>query len=284
MSKVYQIITDRVIELLEAGTAPWRREWGGKWSAPRNLISGKDYRGINVFLLGCHGYSSPYWLTFNQAKKLGGTVRKGEKGMPIVFWKQWEREDKATGEKATLPVLRYFSGFHVSQCDGIPESKIPTMDEPENEFSPIEQCERVLIRMEGKPSIRNDYHRAFYRPADDLLGMPKPTAFESPEGYYATLFHELTHATGHEKRLNRKGIADVAAFGDETYGKEELIAEMGAAFLCGHTGIETVTLDNSAAYLAGWLRMIKKDCKLVVQAAAAAQKAVDHVLGRKWEG
>lgn len=282
MSKVYQIITDSVIEQLEKGTAPWRRTWGGKFRFPLNLASGKQYRGINTFLLSCFGYSSPYWLTYKQAQKLGGSIRKGEKGCPIIFWKQWDTKDKTSGDAVKIPVLRYYTGFHVSQCD-LPDGAVPTIDEPVNQFTPIERCQHIVTRFELKPSIRHDFGKAFYRSHDDLVGMPKPEAFDNPEAYYATLFHELTHSTGHADRLNRKGIAETATFVTDTYGKEELVAEMGAAFLCGESGIETATLDNLAAYVASWLRIIRQDAKLVVQAAAAAQKAVDHIFGHKWE-
>ena len=202
MATVYQIVTDRVIEQLEQGTAPWRRPWGGEFRFPRNLASGKQYRGVNVFLLSCFGYSSPYWLTYKQATKLGGHVRKGEKGCPIIFWKEWQTRDKQTGEDVKLPVLRYFTGFHVSQCE-MPEGSVPTLDEPANEFTPIERCQHVVTRYELKPSIRHDFGKAFYRSHDDLVGMPKPEAFDNPESYYSTLFHELTHSTGHAERLNR---------------------------------------------------------------------------------
>lgn len=279
MSKVYQIITDRVVELLESGTVPWHRSWGGKWQWPRNLVSGNCYRGINVFLTGCQGYSSPYWLTFKQAQKLGGNVKKGEKGTQVVFWKQWERENKETGTVDKLPVLRYFTVFHASQCEGV---QVPETETPQNDFTPIEQCERAVAQFELKPSIRHDFDKAFYRPNDDLVGMPAREAFDAAESYYSVLFHELTHSTGHSSRLNRKEISEsIAAFGSEDYGREELVAEMGAAFMCGHCGIEQQTINNSAAYVAGWLKTIRKDAKLVIQAASAAQKAADHMLGIK---
>ncbi|MEQ8786232.1 MAG: zincin-like metallopeptidase domain-containing protein [Pirellulaceae bacterium] len=281
MSQVYQIVTDRIIEQLEKGTVPWRRPWGGRAAMPRNLVSGKAYRGVNVFLLGCNGYESPFWLTFKQAKALGGSVRKGEKGSPIIFWKQWERES-ADGDIDKIPVLRYYTGFHVSQCDGIPADKIPPIEQPAHDFAPIDRCERVVRGYGGRPTIRHEFARAFYRPNDDLVGMPRQTAFTSPEEYYSTLFHELTHSTGHAKRLNRKEIDTAVSFGSQDYGREELVAEMGAAFLCGVCGIETATLDNSAAYVAGWLKAIKRDTKLVVLAAAAAQRAADLILGVQW--
>lgn len=278
-NKVYQLITDRIVKLLEDGTAPWRKPWGGELLWPKNLVSGKGYRGINVFLLSHTGFDSPYWLTYNQAKKLGGNVKKGEKGSPIVFWKMWERKN-ADGEVSRIPCLRYYTGFNVAQCEGLPADKVPATPTYQGcDFDPIKQCESVVEGYKDGPEITNEYSRAFYRPGSDLVGMPKPVNFDSSEEYYSTLFHELTHSTGHKSRLGRSGIADVVEFGSDSYGKEELIAEMGAAFLCGKCSIENRTLENSANYLNSWLKIIKQDVKMVVQAAAAAQKAVDRILG-----
>ena len=154
MSKVYQLVTDRIIQLLESGTVPWCKNWGAKWQCPQNLTSKKRYRGINVFLLGCQGYDSPYWLTFKQAQSLSGHVRKGEKGTPIVFWTEYETKDKETGEPVTVPCLRYYTGFNVSQCDDIPSEKILAAENvPSNPFTLIERCERVVAGFDG-PEIQ----------------------------------------------------------------------------------------------------------------------------------
>jgi len=278
----YDVITARIVAQLEAGTAPWRRPWGGRFRFPRNLTSGKAYRGVNVFLLSMAGYSSPHWLTYKQAQALGGNVRKGEHGMPVVFWTEWKRE-QADGTTDKLPVLRYYTAFNVAQCDGLPPDRIPADDvSPAHPFAPIACCERVVAAMPNRPDVQHGFDSACYVPAADAVRMPNQTAFDRPEGYYATLFHELGHATGHASRLDRKGITDRAPFGTDTYGREELVAEMTSAFLCGHTGIETAVLDNSAAYVAGWLRVIQQDARLVVTAAAQAQKATDYILGRTW--
>jgi antirestriction protein ArdC len=275
---VYDLVTARILQQLEQGTAPWRKPWGGPMRTPRNLTTLKPYRGINVFLLACQGYDAPFWLTYRQAQELGGHVRQGEKGSPVVFWKEWETTDKESGEPAKIPVLRHYSVFHVSQCEGIGHL-VPSVKVVDNPNPPIERCETVVGAMPSAPAIRNDLDSAFYRPSQDMVGMPPRARFDSSESYYATLFHELTHSTGHASRLNRPGIADPARFGSQPYGREELIAEMGAAFLCAHTGIETATLDNSASYIAGWIRAIRQDKTLVVTAAAQAQKAADYVLG-----
>lgn len=278
---VYERITARILRQLEEGTVPWRKTWiGGEQGHPRNLASGHYYRGINPFLLACTPYESPYWLTFNQAKKLGGCVLKGEKSTPVIFWKWWEKENSKTGEKEKFPLLRYYNVFNVAQCD-LPSDKLPTdAPVPEFDFEPIAACVSVVSHMPSPPAIEHGGVAAAYRPSTDTVQIPKPERFERPEEFYSTLFHELTHSTGHESRLNRPGITSLISFGSRTYSKEELIAEMGATFLCGHCGIENAVIENSAAYIAGWLRKLRDDNRLVVHAAAAAQKAADYILGR----
>ena len=277
-NSVYQIITDRITQMLESGTVPWQKPWSGEAYAPRNLVSGRRYRGINAFLLACSLYESPFWLTFKQATQLGGTVRKGERSNPVVFWKWLDVEDAEPGEKK-VPLLRYYRVFHVTQCD-LPKGKVPDLPEAKTfDFTPIEACEQVVRGMPAPPAVNHGTHSAFYRETDDAVHMPEPDRFEKPEYYYSTLFHELTHATGHAKRLSREGITDTAPFGTATYSREELVAEFGAAFLCGHCGIEKPVIENSAAYIQGWLKELRSDARLVVHAAAAAQKAADFILG-----
>ena len=277
MSKAYQVITERIMELLEQGTAPWHKPWKGGGEA-MNLLSKRGYRGINRFLLNVASYISPYWLTFNQAKKLGGTIRKGEKSTPVVFWKLLEKEDKHTGEKKEIPVLRYYRVFNLEQTEGIEEP--PSEEVEEQEFTPIKRCERLVAAMPNPPRIQYERQAAWYQPIRDLINMPKPESFESAEEFYSCLYHELGHASGAKSRLNRSTLTDMCPFGSTNYSKEELVAEMTAAFLCGATGIDNVTMDNSAAYLNGWLKKLEKDHTLVVQAAAQAQKAADYIQGR----
>jgi antirestriction protein ArdC len=269
---VYQIIIDRIIRLLEAGTVPWHRPWKGGDQAPQNLVSRKAYRGINVFLLHAAGYPSPFWLTFRQAKSLGGSVKKGEHPFPVVFWKVLEEGEE--DEKRRVPLLRYHSVFNVAQCEGI---DVPSL-EPTGDFHPIDRCEKVVADMPRRPEIRHGAERACYSPLDDTVTMPEARLFESPEAYYGTLFHELTHATGHQSRLARKEIVESNRFGSDPYSREELVAEMGAAFLYGHCAIETTTVEQSAGYIQSWLGRLKSDRKLVVIAAAQAQKACDFIL------
>jgi len=276
--KVYEIITDRIMEKLEQGCVPWHKPWAGNSEYPKNLITKKEYRGINVFILSCAGYASPYWLTYKQAKELGGNIQKGEKGSPVVFWKWLEKKsDDETEEK--IPMLRYYTVFNVCQTEGIDEKKIPELAIKYNELEKIEICEQVVARMPKRPEIVHKEQRAYYRPSNDTLNMPLFESFDDAEKFYSVIFHELTHCTGHQSRLKRRGITEITAFGSKEYSKEELVAEMGAAFLCGHCQIENKTIDNSAAYIKSWLSELHDDKKMVVVAAAQAQKAADFILG-----
>ena len=277
-SGVYEQITNRIVALLEADTVPWQKPWNAQTSLPRNLVSKRPYRGINVFLLLLQGYQSPFWLTFNQANQLGGRIRKGEKACPIVFWKEINVEDKETGEKEQIRLLRFYYVFNVAQCEGL--KNIPLLSE---QFGSLVRPAEIVARMPQRPEVRLGMTQAFYSPAEDLVGMPSPERFTKHEEYYSTLFHELVHSTGHSKRLNRPTLTAKAGFGSDPYCKEELIAEMGAAFLCAHAGIQDLTLNNSASYISGWLGRLKSDKKLVVHAAAQAQMAADFILGTKPE-
>ena len=285
---VYQIVTDQVISLLEQGKIPWQKPWrGGAAGMPKNAISKKPYRGVNVFLLGMKaeflGYDSPYWLTYKQASELGGNVKKGEKSTLVIFWKPLEKDnpDKPDSPDRYM-VLRYYNVFNVVQCENLNADRLPADaidDTPDIDFDPIDACENVVKHFIKRPEIFHNEQRAYYSPGKDIVNLPRPETFTDEQSYYATLFHELTHSTGHERRLNRQGIADKAAFGSNTYSKEELVAEMGAAFLCGVCEIENRTIENTVAYLQGWLSKLKSDKRLIVQAAAQAQKATDYILG-----
>lgn len=285
---VYQIVTNQVIDLLEQGKIPWQKPWrGGAAGMPKNAISKKPYRGVNVFLLAMiqefKGYDSPYWLTYKQAQGIGGNVKKGEKSTLVVFWKPLEKENPDNPENPDkYMVLRYYNVFNVAQCDNLDLSKLPDIDvdnTPDLDFSPIQACENIVKHFIKRPDIVHNSQQAYYSPSKDLVNMPRAETFMDEQSYYATLFHELTHSTGHERRLNRPGVVDKAAFGSETYSKEELVAEMGAAFLCGFCDIANRTIENTVAYLQGWLNKLKSDKRLVVQAAAQAQKAADYILG-----
>ena len=278
---VYQIITDRIIEIMEQGVVPWQKPWNsGAEGGPCNLISKKQYQGINIFLLACAAFGSPYWLTFRQAQQLGGNVRKGEKGTPVIFWKIYEKDDPQAEEgKKRLPLLRHYSVFNVEQCEGIiaPTPDLTTW----NEHDPIEAAEAIILAMPNRPVVEIGGTRACYSPSRDLVRIPELFRYEHAEEYYSTFFHELAHSTGHQSRLNREGVTGNHFFGDAVYSREELVAELGAAFLCGHVGIENTTINNSAAYLQSWIRTLKGDKKLAIIAASQAQKAADYILNRK---
>jgi len=279
---VYEIVTGRIEELLNQGVIPWQKPWKPEAGEHRNLISQKPYRGINVFLLSAMGYGSPFWLTFNQVKQIGGKVKKGAKGTPVIFWK-WliKVQEEESGETRTvkIPVLRYYTVFNIEQCEDIPADKIPALEDAADEKSPIEAAQTIIDNMPQLPSIKHGGNKACYSPFLDVVAMPEFEQFDRPEFYYNVLFHELAHAAGHHSRLDRKEVVHVQPFGSEDYSKEELVAEMTAAYLCGVTGIEQTTITNSAAYIQSWLRELKNDRKLVVLAAAAAQKAADFIQG-----
>ena len=272
----YERITERIVSLLEQGTVPWHKPWKVKTGLPRNLISKKPYRGINVFLLMAMSYESPHWLTFRQAIQLGGNVKKGEKSCPVVFWKRMETEDKESGEPKKAPLLRLYHVFNAAQCEGL-------KDTPEEIQMPVTKPAEIVAKMPQPPVVKHGMAQAFYSPTDDCVGMPERERFESEASYFAALFHELIHATGHEKRLKRTSITERNGYGSDPYCKEELIAELGSAFLCGYADIVDRTIDNSAAYLEGWLKQFQNDRTLIVYAAAQAQKAADFILGRTFE-
>ena len=283
---VYQLVTDRIVSLLEQGVIPWRKPWTGTDGVPTSYSTGKPYRGVNTMLLGCLDYNSSYWITYNKAIDVGGHVRRGEKGTLVVLWK-WVLKDK-NGKTVTdpkkavkkIPFLKYHNVFNLDQCEGIsvPEEHVEDMD---NE--PIDIAESIVAGMPKLPEIVHGENRAYYHPFFDKVNMPKIERFLSSEEYYSTLFHELVHSTAHETRLNRVADFSQQAFGNDAYAKEELVAEMGASMLAGIAGIDRETIDNSASYIASWIRKLKGDSKLAVQAGSAAQKAADFILNVTWD-
>ena len=288
---VYETVTARIVTALEAGRIPWAKPWstaGAVDPFPRNFRTGVPYRGANILTLWASAYASPYWLTFKQAKELSGTVRKGETGTPILFWKI--ATDRGETRETTKPttedveskrsfLCRSYTVFNVEQCDGLelPASPSPA---PRPEIKSNQACEALVSGWEGRPSLHleNDHEgRAYYRPGTDSVHMPVSSRFVDKPHYYATLFHELIHSTGHASRLNR---VFGKSFGDALYSKEELIAEVGASFLCAIAGISNQRAEqNSTAYLQSWIAALKGDARLIVTASAAAQKAVDLIAG-----
>lgn len=285
---IYQEVTDTILEYLDRGVAPWRNpiiKSAGD-GMPKSLSTGKPYRGINTFLLAIKvwtkGYASDYWLTFNQAKIRGGQVRKGEQGTLVVFWKRYATEDKESGEKIEVPVLRHYVVFNGDQVEGIDLPSDPP-EETEAPFHALDPAEEVLAAYQDPPRIMVVGSQALYLPRLDEVRIPLTSSFISAEAYYATLYHELAHSTGHSKRLNR-GIDEtwLTPFGSPSYGREELVAEFGSAFLCAAARISPPTIHQAAAYIDGWRTSIRADKKLVVQAAGQGQRAADYILGREF--
>lgn len=273
---MYEQVTNRIIACLEQGIVPWKQPWDAA-HAPRNLITDRPYRGVNMFILKMLPFTSHYFLSFKQAKQLGGSVRKGEKSCPVVFWKQSEKEDKETGEMKKVWLLRYYNVFNVEQCEGIPERFIPQPVERIN-YS-IRKCREIIGGMPDMPEVKPSRDRAYYVPSQDVIYIPSIHSFRNSESYYLTLYHELIHSTGHGKRLARPELVEPHRFGSEPYSLEELTAEMGACFLASASGILDMQFENSAAYIKGWLQVFKGDPKMLFKAGSQAQKAVDYITG-----
>ncbi|WP_048826518.1 ArdC family protein [Hymenobacter sp. DG25B] len=275
---VYQLVTDRVIAALEAGQIAWRKPWHAAYGLPRNYVSGRAYTGINAFLLHLVG-GTPFFLTFRQARELGGNIRKGAKGMPVIYYNVTTRTDQQTGEEEKTPFIKYYTVFSVDDVEGV-DIILPEQPQDRN-HEPLAAAEALVANWATCPRIEHGGSQAYYAPGPDFVNVPRPETFTSGEAYYSTLFHELTHATGHPSRLDRPDLAEaLRPSGRAGYAREELTAEMGAAFLCGHAGLDpSATLENTAAYLQFWLEQLRGDKKLVVQAASRAQRAAEFILG-----
>lgn len=275
-NKVYDYVTEIIINQLEGGIIPWSKPWSG--SRAVNFVTRKPYRGINALILDGGEY-----LSFKQVQELGGCVKKGAKSHMVVFYKISAKlvegaEIEEKGKFKRFFLLRYYNVFRLRDVEGI-ESKLDSF-----EHNPIEKAENISNGYSKGPKVINeDLNSAYYSPSKDIINMPKMKQFKEIEKYYSTLFHEMIHSTGHVSRLGRfTGEAAKAAFGSEVYSKEELTAEMGAAMLCSICGIDS-TFEHNAAYIQSWLKVLKDDKKFVVQAAGLAQKAADHILGITYE-
>jgi len=292
-------VTERILGFLDEGKIPWQKPWiGGVSNAPRSASSKKIYRGTNLALLSCAGYSSPWWLTYNQAKKLGGAVRKGERSFPVHYWKFHDKVEctkcpvdtskscyycKGTGEYKPLPNLFSFNVFNASQCEDLPEKYYEIIEDKKKlkNFKPIEEAEKIVKGYENAPKIFHDQSdRNFYIPSKDEVHLTKPEQFISPEECYSTTFHELVHSTGHEDRLARDGVTGINFFGSHEYSKEELVAELGSSYLCGVSGIDRdAVIKNSAGYIQSWKKKLSENTDWIVWAGTRASKACDHILG-----
>ncbi|MFN8288958.1 MAG: zincin-like metallopeptidase domain-containing protein [Chitinophagaceae bacterium] len=277
---VYQIVTDSIVSLLEQGTVPWQKPWTDA-GIPSNLISKRPYRGINLWLLLSLNYERNLFLTWDQLKKVGGSVKKGEHGHVVIYWKTPpKKDDTLEGEnEKKVPILRYYKVYNIAQCRELPADLVEPLQLPlSTEYLPVPECEAVISKMPSPPEIQHKEPSAYYQIDGDFINMPKRKTFKTVEGYYATLFHELVHSTGAEKRLNRKTITQMAEFGSEMYSLEELVAELGSAYLSSFAGILEKQVKHSVAYIDGWLGKLKGDKRFMVQAAGMAQKAVDYIM------
>ena len=279
-TNVYEIVTKRIISEMEKGIIPWHRPWCGVAEGARSYTTGKPYSLINQFLICEEGE----FITFKQAQKLGGSVKKGAKYRLVVFYQPLVKEaETAEGEKKiiSIPCLRYYNVFNIKDCEGI---------EPHNDIKPYEHtgseaAERVIsdyIANNEPLKFQNDKpsNRAYYSPSEDKVVVPMLSQYAEESEYYSTAFHELTHSTMPKSRCNRVSEGKIAAFGDEVYSREELVAEIGANFLCNTLGINTKQSDrNSVAYLQNWIAALKSDSKMIIWAASRAEKAANYILG-----
>lgn len=264
-------ITQRIIEQLEAGVVPWHKPWATDGLLPTSFATKKSYRGINTLILStvqlAEGYQSPYWLTFKQAQKLGAKVIKGSKATPIVFWKLIEKEETSDEQNKSYLVSRAYNVFNADQIEGLDIPAVEFTIEPPDQIQ-----SQVLAGYDNPPKIvYAAQSRAVYSPALDRVTLPPHSSFQSEEAHLGTLFHELVHSTGHESRLNRFVKTGLPT---DAYAEEELVAELGAAILNGYFGIDS-THEQSAAYIANWLSVLKDDRNFLINAAQKAQKAVD---------
>jgi antirestriction protein ArdC len=284
---LYTTITGTIVAQLEAGCRPWHQPWNAAHAAggiSRPLrCTGQPYNGVNVLVLWLtsfqRGYSCPIYLTFQQAKELGGHVRKGEKGTTVVYANTFEKKgkDEETGEEVTerIPFLKSYTVFNCEQTSGLPGHYYARAVTPRNLAERLEQAEAFFAHT--KADTRHGGNRAYYSPSGDFIQLPPFDSFENRDSYYATRCHESIHWSGGAKRLNRS--FDSKRFGDDGYAMEELTAELGAAFLCADLGITPEVMPEHACYLNAWLKVLKADTKAIFTAASHASKAADYLHG-----
>lgn len=278
----FESVTNSILEALDRGVIPWKMPWnkiaGGM---PCNLSTGKDYQGSNIWVLMAQGYNSKYWITFKQARTLKGAVKKGEKGTRIIIFKPVPAKTDAAGD-VTRKGFGFFSTavvFNIDQCKDLIDPAPPFIG-PLKPFESLAKAEKLAAGYIGAPVVTYGGNRACYAPGLDTINMPEKTSFHSAGGFYASLFHEYSHSTGHAKRLDRPEITGAVSFGSGDYSREELVAEMGSAFLCAEAGIDN-TLENAAAYIASWRRKLQdpENKKWVAEAGGKAKLAVEYIKG-----
>lgn len=278
---IAQLITDRIISELEKGATPWVKPWRSLKQAPGagmpfNPASKTIYRGINNVWLGMQPYAVPWYVTFKQAQDLGGSVKAGEKGTPVVFWKIGRRESvNDAGESTTsaYALVKHYWVFNIEQCEGLEIPAMPQLPAPAFDQNPAVMA--VVDRLGLAGGLTHAGDSAYYRPSTDAIVMPPMPAFSDAGQYHATLLHESVHATGHKSRLDR---ITPARFGSEQYAYEELVAELGAAMLCCSLGIDGDL--RHAGYIGNWLQALRNDKKFILSASAKAQAAMDYLTGK----
>ena len=278
-AEIHRLIADQVIEAMKTSGTDWVKSWTTPTGQlPTSMSTGKQYNGINLLILGmtraANNYGSHHWATYKQWASMGAQVKKGGKSTPVIFYKPLRVEDKATGENKTVPLLRTFAIFNADQVDGYEAPAIVDDIDHTKLVQPNTVADQLASRA-GCDVRFSDPDRAFYSPAHDFVNMPRATQFDTVTDYAATLLHELTHWTGHESRLDRNLSM---GNGTKDYAKEELVAELGAAMMCGSLGITPAPRADHAQYLAGWMQRLKDDPKVIFQAAAKASTAADWLI------
>jgi len=284
-NNIYQIVTERILDKLKSGVTPWKRPWKVGGARPRNLETKKYYRGFNSLALSVCDFQSPFFGTYDQIARLGGNVRRGEKGTPVLFFKfndqsKTEPSDTEEASRVKTPfIVRYYNVFNLSQTEGLigfeMEVEKSSLDLSRQTFSSIE--DKILASYQKHPKISYGFNKACYLLHSDEIQMPDPLSFKVLSSYASTFFHELIHSTGAAHRLNRMNLKSFSGFGTHEYSKEELVAELGSSFLLSELGIEN-DLNDNASYINGWYEVLSRDPRLIVKAASAAEKAVEYIL------
>lgn len=277
-AEIHRIIADQVIKAMETSGTDWVKSWTTPaGQLPTSMSTSKQYRGINLLILGmtraANGYGSHHWATYKQWASMGAQVQKGQKSATIILYKPIKIEDKATGEDKMIPLLRTFSVFNADQVDGYDAPAIVDEIDHTKLAQPDTLADQLAARA-GCDVRFSDPDRAFYSPGHDFVNMPRATQFGTVTDYAATLLHELTHWTGHKSRLDRQFAL---TNGSKDYAKEELVAELGAAMMCGSLGITPAPREDHAKYLAGWMRRLKDEPKVIFSAAAKANQAAEWI-------
>jgi len=275
-SSTYDRVTQQILDSLARGVVPWRKPWTGREYLPMNAISKKRYHGINTFLLSISPFTDHRWLTLRQANELGGYIKRGERGSLVVFWKLLETTEQEQASKRNIPLLRHYFVFNVEQTEGTGIQPVETTCQLDR----IEVAEAVIQAMPIPPKWKETGSSAYYLPSEDMIVLPPMNRFDSADHRYATAFHELGHATGHQSRLDRPGVSGTIRFGSEDYSREELVAELASAFVCAELGLDNSLIESSSSYINGWLDVLKRDNRAVIAASSQARNAADYILGR----